>query len=137
MLFCQDIALLHSICNKQTLFFAEMLNRMDGDQVVQMTSYVRKQIVTAIGSKSENRLNVARQYLKQLSDAGLVADLSDGAYMINPKIAGFTNIARVVDSKSDIFLSIKYSTSKERQLAVSTQQIDATHETLVKGNVQV
>lgn len=118
MLFCQDIALLHSICNKQTLFFAEMLNRMDGDQVVQMTSYIRKQIVDAIVSKSENKLNVARQYLKQLSDAGLVADLGDGAYMVNPKIAGFTNIAKIVDNKSEIFLNIKYSSNKKREISV-------------------
>lgn len=118
MLFCEDIALLHSICNKQTLFFAEMLNRMDGDQVVQMTSYVRKQIVTAIGSISENRLNVARQYLKQLSDAGLVADLGDGAYMVNPKIAGFTNIAKIVNDKSDVFLQIKYTASNKREISV-------------------
>ena len=119
MLFCEDIALLHSICNKQTLFFAEMLNRMDGDQVVQMTSYVRKQIVTVIGSKSDNKLNVARQYLKQLSDAGLVADLGDGAYMVNPKIAGFTNIAKIVNDKADIFLQIKYSADDSREISVS------------------
>ncbi len=119
MLFCEDIALLHSICNKQTLFFAEMLNRMDGDQVVQMTSYVRKQIVTVIGSKSDNQLNVARQYLKQLSDAGLVADLGDGAYMVNPKIAGFTNIAKIVNDKADVFLQIKYTANAEREISVS------------------
>lgn len=95
-----------------------MLNRMDGDQVVQMTSYTRKQIVNAIGSKSENKLNVARQYLKQLSDAGLVADLGDGAYMVNPKIAGFTNIAKIVDNKSEIFLNIKYSSNKKREISV-------------------
>lgn len=118
MLFCEDIALLHAICNKQTLFFAEMLNRMDGDQVVQMTAYTRKQIITSIGSNSENKLNVARQYLKQLSDAGLVADLGDGAYMVNPKIAGFTNIAKIVDSKTDLFIKLKYSVKGGRELSV-------------------
>lgn len=118
MLFCEDIALLHSICNKQTLFFAEMLNRMDGDQVVQMTPYVRKQITAAIGSTSDNKLNVARQYLKQLVDAGLVADLGDGAYMINPKVAGFTNIAKIVNDKSDVFLQVKYSHDMKREISV-------------------
>lgn len=120
MLFCEDIALLHSICNKQTLFFAEMLNRMDGDQVVQMTAYTRKQIVSSIGSKSSNPLNVARQYLKQLSDCGLVADLSDGAYMVNPRIAGFTNIAKVIDAKSDLFIKLKYSVDGVREISVGS-----------------
>lgn len=120
MLFCEDIALLHSICNKQTLFFAEMLSRMDGDQIVQMTPYTRKQIVTIIGSKSEDKLNVARQYLKQLSDAGLVADLGDGAYMVNPKIAGFTNIANIVNDKSAIFLQVKYTSDARREISIST-----------------
>lgn len=120
MLFCEDIALLHSICNKQTLFFAEMLSRMDGDQIVQMTPYTRKQIVTIIGSKSEDKLNVARQYLKQLSDAMLVADLGDGAYMVNPKIAGFTNIANIVNDKSAIFLQVKYTSDARREISIST-----------------
>jgi len=119
MLFCEDLALLHSICNKQTLFFAEMLSRMDGDQVVQMTSYTRKQIVTAIGSNSKNKLNVARQYLKQLADAELVVDLGDGAYMVNPQIAGFTNIAKIINDKADIFLQIKYSKDAEREISIN------------------
>lgn len=122
MLFCEDIALLHSICNKQTLFFAEMLNRMDGDQVVQMTSYTRKQIISVIGSKSNDSLNVARQYLKQLSDSGLVVSLGDGAYMINPKVAGFTNIAKVVKNKSDIFIKIKYSPNTARQISITSTE---------------
>ena len=121
MLFCEDIALLHSICNKQTLFFAEMLNRMDCDQVVQMTAYTRKQIVDLVGSTSGNKLNVARQYLKQLSDAGLVADLGDGAYMINPKVAGFTNIAKIVDNKVDLFIKLKYSAKGGRELSVGKE----------------
>lgn len=120
MLFCEDIALLHSICNKQTLFFAEMLSRMDGDQVVQMTPYTRKQIVTMIGSQSGNKLNIARQYLKQLADAGLVVDLGDGAYMINPKVAGFTNIASIVNEKADIFLQVKYTAECKREISVSS-----------------
>jgi len=129
MLFCEDIALLHSICNKQTLFFAEMLNRMDGDQVVQMTAYTRKQIVEAIGSNSGNKLNIARQYLKQLSDAGLVADLSDGAYMVNPRIAGFTNIAKVVDSKASLFIKLKYSAKGGRELSVGAEVCSSKEKT--------
>ena len=64
--------------------------------------------------------NVARQYLKQLSDAGLVADLGDGAYMVNPKIAGFTNIANIVNDKSAIFLQVKYTSDARREISIST-----------------
>jgi len=61
MTFYKDIALLHSICNKQTLFFAEMVSRMDSDQMVQMTPYIRKQIIEVIGVNATDNLAAARQ----------------------------------------------------------------------------
>jgi len=125
MLFCEDIALLHTICNKQTMFFAEMISRMDGDQVVQMTPYTRKQLVSLIGSKSGAPLNVARQYLKQLSDSNLIADLGDGAYMINPRVAGFNNIAKMVEEKSDLYIRLRYSAETgERHLTVGNDDLE-------------
>ena len=122
MLFCRDLALLSSICNKQTMFFAGMIHRMDSDHVVQMTPYVRKKLISEVGSKTGNPSNLARQYLKGLSDAGLVASLGDGAYMVNPKIAGFTNIASIVDAKSEVFLKIKYSPDGSRELSVTSEK---------------
>jgi hypothetical protein len=112
MTFYEDIALLHSVANKQTLFLSSMVARMDGDNVVQMTPYVRKAIMDEIGTKSKDKLTLARQYIKTLSSAGLIADIGDGAYMINPKLYGFSNIASSADKKQDKFIKIKYKKNK-------------------------
>ena len=112
MVFYQDIALLHSIANKQTLFFAEMIARMDGDNIVQMTPYIRELIVDNIGSKTNDKLALARQYIKTLSDASLIKDIGKGAYMIAPKIAGFSSNDQFINSKQDKYLKITYSKNK-------------------------
>lgn len=114
MTFYKDIALLHSICNKQTLFFAEMVSRMDSDQMVQMTPYIRKQIIDVIGVKSTDKLAAARQYLSKLADSNLIANNNDGAYMVNPKIHGHNNFLNAIEKKTEIFLKIKYSKSGKR-----------------------
>ncbi len=113
MLFYEDLALLHSIANKQTLFFAGMISRMDGDNIVQMTPYVREAIIVEIGAKSKDKLALARQYIKTLSDAGLVVDIGKGAYMVIPKLAGFSSIASSSNSKQEKFIKIKYSKNKK------------------------
>ena len=112
MIFYQDIALLHSVANKQTLFFAEMMARMDGDNIVQMTPYIRELIVDNIGSKTNNKLALARQYIKTLSDAGLIIDIGKGAYMVAPKIAGFSCNDQFIKSKQAKFLKITYLKDK-------------------------
>ncbi len=117
MIFYEDLSLLHSIANKQTLFFAGMISRMDTDNVVQMTRYVRNQIITEIGSKTTNKLNLAKSYLHQIVDSGLAKDMGDGAYMVLPKIAGFTNFGGPINSKMDKWIRIEYK-GKERKITV-------------------
>lgn len=116
MLFYKDLALLHSIANKQTLFFAEMIARMDGENIVQMTAYNREAIIESIGSKTNDKLALARQYIKTLSDAKLIKDLGKGAYMICPKIAGFVNSVDVINKKQKIFMKIAYPKDGERTI---------------------
>ena len=115
MTFYKDIALLHSICNKQTLFFAAMASRMDDKQVVQMTPYIRKEIMDEIRTKSKDKLGAAKQYLFRLKESGLVADIGGGAYMINPRIHGRNNMQSSIDSKTETFMRIKYSANGERK----------------------
>ncbi len=115
MTFYNDLALLHSICNKQTLFFAAMASRMDADQVVQMTPYIREQIIDEIRVTSKNKLGAAKQYLHRLKKVGLVADIGKGAYMINPRIHGRNNMQNSIDKKTDIFMRVVYSPDGTRK----------------------
>ena len=115
MTFYKDIALLHAICNKQTLFFAAMVSRMDADQVVPMPPYVRKQIVDEVRIVSKNKLGVAKQYLHRLKKAGLIADLGGGAYMINPRLHGRNNMQNSIDKKAERFMKIIYSADGSRK----------------------
>lgn len=108
MFFYEDLALLHQVANKQTLFLAAMVSRMDQDNVVQMTAYTREAIIDEIGAVSKNKLALARQYLKILSDSGVVQDLGKGAYMIIPRLFGFSNLASSANKKQDRFINIKY-----------------------------
>jgi len=121
MTFYDDLALLHSIYNKQTLFFSGMLKRMDDKQVVQMTSYTRREIISEIGSKATDPLSTARQYLKTLSDGGLVANIGGGAYMVNPKVHGFNNMQASIDKKMQRFIEIKYAKGKRTISAGETK----------------
>jgi len=115
MTFYKDIALLHSICNKQTLFFAAMVSRMDSDQIVQMTQYAREQIIDEIRVTSKNKLGAAKQYIHKLKKAGLIADLGKGAYMINPRIHGRNNMQNSIDKKTDTFMRVVYSADGKRK----------------------
>lgn len=126
MTFYKDIALLHSIANKQTLFFMEMVLRMDSEQNVQMTQAVREKIMLSIGSKEKNLTNGASQYLKHLKELGLIRDKGKGEYMVNPKIHGFSNDAFAIQRKSEIFMNIKYTKDGGRTITVDmeTGEID-------------
>lgn len=114
MIFYEDLALLHQTANKQTMFFMQMLSKMDKDQIVQMTGYVRKNIISHVSPGNENKLELARQYLKRLSKDGLIRNVGDGAYMINPKISGYSNVDKFQNEKSEIFIKLKYKHGKRK-----------------------
>lgn len=118
MVFYEDLALLNSTCNKQTLFFAEMISRMDDKQMVQMTGYARKEIIAAIGCSTPDALNLAKQYLRKLQSDGLIVGKGDGCYMVNPKIAGFTNAVNSINEKTELFIKLKYSGKNGREIEV-------------------
>ena len=120
MTFYRDLALLHTIANKQTLFFAHMVSRMDDSQIVQMTPYVRKQIMDLIEAKQKNRLAGAAQYIDKLIKEGLVVNVGDGAYMINPRIHGHTNWKESIATKDKLFteLRIQYRENGDRKIEV-------------------
>lgn len=118
MIFYKDLAMLHSSTSKEILFLAYMIARMDKDNVVQMTPYVRESIMDEIGSEAGDKLAVARQYIKSLSDKGLIANIGKGAYMVRPKLTGFSNLLDPINKKQDRFIKIKYSKKGARTIEV-------------------
>lgn len=108
MIFYEDLAKLHAITNKQTLFFAGMLSRMDNDNVVQMTPYIRESIMDEIGTLSKDKLAVARQYLRTLVLSELIVDIGKGAYMVRPKFSGFSNMTSSINKKQERFIRLRY-----------------------------
>jgi hypothetical protein len=112
MTFYEDLALLHSIANKQTLFLAAMIGRMDADNVVQMTPYIREQIMNEIGTSAKNKLAVAKQYINSLIKAGLITNIGRGAYMVVPKLFGFSNFVNSINEKQGRFIKIRYENDK-------------------------
>ena len=128
MTFYKDISLLHSIHNQQSLFFAEMIARMDSNNIVSLTPNVRKKIIAAIGSKTEDPLATARQLLSKLVKVELIASQGGGDYMVNPKIHGHSNLRQKINDKSEVFLKIKY-TDEGRLLAVGEDSDEVIVET--------
>jgi predicted GIY-YIG superfamily endonuclease len=112
MLFHDELHLLSSVVNKQTMFLYNMVSRMDENNIVPMTSYVRELIMDEIGTKSKDKLTLARQYTKILIDAGLITEVGRSTYMVNPKLFGFSNVASSVNKKQDKFIKIKYRKNK-------------------------
>ncbi len=112
MIFYQDLSLLHQTANKKTIFFMEMLSRMDSDQYVEMTPRVREKIISSISPKNKNPLDLARQYLARLVKEGLIAFHGKSSYMINPKISGFSNIDKFQNQKAERFIKLKYKNGK-------------------------
>ena len=119
MTFYRDVSLLHSIHNQQTLFFAEVISRMDGKNIVSLTPGVRKKIIKAIGSKTDNPLASARQLLNKLVKSELIASQGGGDYMVNPKIYGHSNMRMNIKEKDEVFLKIKY-TQEGREISAES-----------------
>jgi predicted GIY-YIG superfamily endonuclease len=108
ILFSNDLKFIKPIANKQTLFFLGMLSRMDNDNVVQMTPYIRESIMDEIGTLSKDKLAVARQYLRTLVLSELIVDIGKGAYMVRPKFSGFSNTTSSINKKQERFIRLRY-----------------------------
>jgi len=105
-IFFDNLALMHTVANKQTMFFGYMLSRMNDDNHVSMTIYHRKLAMEQIGSTAKKPLNMARQYLHLLVKANLIVCLGGSEYMVNPKFAGtFQDHKWVVDKKEALYMN--------------------------------
>lgn len=89
MCYYEHLAKLAHVANKQTMFLAHMLYRMEWDNeskqmVVNLNPSQKRSIMKLVadGSKDSNRL--ANQYLLKLSKAGLIKSIGGGSYLVDP-----------------------------------------------------
>jgi hypothetical protein len=86
----EHIAKLAMVANKQTLFLAHMLSRMECHQeqkmlYVDLTSLAKRDILIAIGAKTKNPLSLASQYINKLQKAGLIKCIGKNRYAVDPQ----------------------------------------------------
>ena len=90
MCYYEHLAKLARVANKQTLFLAHLLYRMEFDKdakqwLVTLSSFDKRAIIHAIGSGTDDPLRMASQYLTKLCASGLFKSLGGGAYLVDPK----------------------------------------------------
>lgn len=93
MCYYEHLAKLSQIANKQTLFLAHVLYRMEwnGESkqfIAYLTTAQKREIINAIGSNSKNPLESAKQYIASLTKVGLIKSIGGGAYLIDPASYG-------------------------------------------------
>ena len=119
MTFYKDIALLHSIMNKQSLFFAELVSRMDEQQRVHLSTFVRHEVMAAIKSTTSDDLATCRQMLNKLVKCELITSMGGSTYMINPRIHGHSNVSGSIKEKEEVYIKLRYNLKdKERTISV-------------------
>ena len=93
MCYYEHLAKLAQVANKQTLFLSHVLYRMEWNgEAKQFISYLttaqKREIINAIAPDCKNPLNSAKQYIRVLTDAGLMKSIGGGAYLIDPASYG-------------------------------------------------
>jgi len=100
----EHLAKLSQVANKQTLFFAHLLLKMEYHEeskqnIVSLTPRDKKQILKAIQKPSKdgsipkesvNPLRLASQYLSRLQGVGLIKYIGDCSYAIDPRSYGYS-----------------------------------------------
>ena len=122
MIFYEDLALLHTTANKRTMFFAELISRMDADNVVNVNANIKREICKSINSKTNNPVDIASTYIKQLCRNGMLRSLGGGGYLVNPKIAGFSNYADTINKKMERWINVRYTKDGSREITVGHQK---------------
>ena len=90
MCYYEHLAKLSRVANKQTLFLAHLLYRMEWNSdakqcIVSLTAYDKRTIIEAIGCDSKDPGQLARQYLARLCKSGLIRSIGGSAYLIDPQ----------------------------------------------------
>lgn len=112
MCYYAHLAKLSVVANKQTMFLAHMLYKMEWSSearqmIVTLTSFDKRNIMKSLDSDTVDANRLANQYLRKLKDAGLIKSLGGGAWLVDP--ASFSG-AKYVDKKWRDKNSIIYET---------------------------
>lgn len=90
MTYYAHLAKLTGIANKQTMFLSHLLYHMTFNDelkmcIVDLTATRKREILKAIGAKSNDCLRLASVYIAQLSKHGLIKSIGGGRYVIAPE----------------------------------------------------
>lgn len=89
----EHLAKLSTIANKQTMFLAQLLYRMEFNNeakqfVINLTTAQKREIIHAISPSSTNPLNLAKQYITKIAKANIIKPMGEGQYLVNPECYG-------------------------------------------------
>ena len=89
MCYYENLAKLSIVANKQTMFLAHMLYRMEwnkesGQYMVNLNSFIKRQILKDIGCESKDPQTLSRQYVSKLVKSGLIKSIGGGTYIVDP-----------------------------------------------------
>lgn len=91
MCYYTHLAKLSVVANKQTLFLAHMLYRMEWHEeskqyVVNLNAHQKRDIMKAINFTGKTSLiRMANQYLNTISKSGLIQPAGGGMYLLDPR----------------------------------------------------
>ena len=116
MSFYKNVALLNQVYNVETKFLVQLMAKSNRDMVIHLTPCLKEEIMSTIGSDASNRAKAANKHLNSLKRKGIIASYGRGAYMINPKIHGYSNAHESIMSKNAKFIELKMKHSANGDL---------------------
>lgn len=117
--FYNNLALLHQVANKQTMFLAYLLAEMDDDNIIHMTKYRKEKIANAIGLTAVAPDLMIRQLLHKLCKTDLLISLGGGAYKVNPKFSSrYKDQQYVIDKREQEFVELRMKQGKGKDSVV-------------------
>lgn len=114
----EHLAKLATIANKQTMFLAHLLYKMEWDKetkvnIVVLATKTKKEIMKKVSPElAENKLLLsADQYLHKLKKANFIKNIDSGVWVINPSCFGQYKHAKKKyrDEKTKIFMRLEYN----------------------------
>jgi hypothetical protein len=120
MTYFEHLSKLAFVANKKTLFLAHLLSRMEFDETIKimyvdLSPMVKRDILKAIGAKSNNPLSLASQYIQSLQKAGLIKSIGSSRFMIDPMSYSYAKyVPKALREKSSkIFIQHVFSQDDE------------------------
>ena len=118
MCYYEHLAKLARVANKQTMFLAHMLYRMEWNDttkqmVVNLTAFDKRSIMKEITPECENMNRLANRYLSALTEAGLIKSIGGGAFLVDPQsYGGHKYISKQLRNKSSLIYETRVFTDE-------------------------